>query len=101
MEDGGRLTAVDAGLPGFKGSLSSDLATVGCALGDVEAVVLTHSDADHTGLAAAFREAGARVLIHSDDEPKLRRPGPKSGDASPPKIIPQQQREWNVTLRKR
>jgi glyoxylase-like metal-dependent hydrolase (beta-lactamase superfamily II) len=87
VEDGGRLTAVDAGVPGFKGSLPADLAALGFGLGDVEAVILTHSDGDHTGVAEAMREGGARVLIHSADEPKLRKPGPKSGDAKPLKIL--------------
>jgi glyoxylase-like metal-dependent hydrolase (beta-lactamase superfamily II) len=87
VEDGGRLTAVDAGLPGFRDSLASDLGSLGFAPGDVEAVILTHSDSDHTGLAGALRAAGARVLIHSDDEPKLRKPGPKSGDGSPVKVL--------------
>jgi glyoxylase-like metal-dependent hydrolase (beta-lactamase superfamily II) len=87
VEDGGRLTAVDAGLPGFKGSLATDVAALGFGLGDIEAVILTHSDPDHTGLAEAMREAGARVLIHAADEPKLRKPGPKSGDAKPLNIL--------------
>jgi glyoxylase-like metal-dependent hydrolase (beta-lactamase superfamily II) len=61
--------------------------SVGFAPGDVEAVILTHSDSDHTGLTTALRAAGARILIRSEDEPKLRRPGPKSGDASPVKLL--------------
>jgi glyoxylase-like metal-dependent hydrolase (beta-lactamase superfamily II) len=81
VEEGARLTAVDAGVPGFKGSLAADLAALGFGLGDIEAVILTHSDGDHTGVAQALRDGGARVLIHSADEPKLRKPGPKSGDA--------------------
>jgi glyoxylase-like metal-dependent hydrolase (beta-lactamase superfamily II) len=87
VEENGRLTAVDAGLPGFGGSLVADLATVGFALGDIEAVILTHSDADHTGLAPMMHEAGARVLIHEADDPKLRKPGPKSGDAAPQNVL--------------
>lgn len=87
VEDGGRLTAVDAGLPRFRDTLDSDLQAIRHGIGDVEAVVLTHSDADHTGLADAFKEAGARVLIHSADERKLRKPGPKSGDASPLRLL--------------
>jgi glyoxylase-like metal-dependent hydrolase (beta-lactamase superfamily II) len=89
VEDGGRLTAVDAGLPGFRGSLVADLAGLGFALGDIDAVILTHSDADHTGLAPTMHDAGARVLIHAADEPKLRKPGPKSGDAKPQNILPE------------
>jgi glyoxylase-like metal-dependent hydrolase (beta-lactamase superfamily II) len=82
VEDGGKLTAVDAGLPGFAKTLEDDLRQIGHSLGEVEAVVLTHSDSDHTGVAPRLQEAGARVLIHSKDEPALRKPGPKSGDAS-------------------
>jgi glyoxylase-like metal-dependent hydrolase (beta-lactamase superfamily II) len=66
-----------------------DLATLGFALGDIDAVILTHPDADHTGLVPMIHEAGARVLISSADEPKLRKPGPKSGDAKPQNIIPE------------
>ena len=52
----------------------SDLSLLGRVPGDVNTLVLTHADVDHTGLAAALREAGARVLIHSADEPTSRRP---------------------------
>jgi glyoxylase-like metal-dependent hydrolase (beta-lactamase superfamily II) len=89
VEEGGRLTAVDAGLPGFKKTLSDDLGILGVRPEEIEAVILTHADADHMGLASTFRERGARVLIHPEGEPKLRRPGPKSGDASPVAVIPQ------------
>jgi glyoxylase-like metal-dependent hydrolase (beta-lactamase superfamily II) len=87
VEDGDRLTAVDTGLPGFLANLESDLEAVGHRVDDVDAVVLTHSDGDHTGLAAALREAGATVSIHADDEGTLRNPGPKSGDGSPVHLV--------------
>lgn len=51
--------------------------------------MLTHSDGDHTGLATTFRDAGARVLIGAADEPTLRKPGMKPGDASPKNILPE------------
>ena len=95
VEEEGRLTAVDAGLPGFKGSLQSDLAALGFAAGEIDAVILTHSDGDHTGLANALHEAGARLLISAGDEPKLRKPGPKPGDASPINLVPEL---WRPTL---
>lgn len=75
-------------MPGFSGSLVADLASLGFSLSDIDAVILTHSDVDHTGLTPSFRDAGARVLIHADDDPKLRKPGPKSGDAKPQNIVP-------------
>ncbi len=89
LEDSGRFTAVDAGLPGFRDDLDADLATLGISSDAVEALILTHSDADHTGLAGPFRDSGARVLIHSADQAALRKPGPKSGDAAPIHILPQ------------
>jgi glyoxylase-like metal-dependent hydrolase (beta-lactamase superfamily II) len=89
VEDGGRLTAVDAGLPGFRDSLETDLGAVGAGLADIEAVVLTHSDADHIGLASALKERGARVLIHTGDAETLRKPGAKGGDAKPINILPE------------
>ncbi len=89
VEEDGKLTAVDAGLPAYRKALASDLSLLGHALGDVEAVVLTHSDGDHIGLVHAFRGAGARVLINTGDEVSLRKPGPKSGDAKPMNVVPQ------------
>ena len=88
VEDGGKFTAVDAGLPRFRDDLKGDLAAVGAKPEDVEAVVLTHSDSDHTGLATDLRDAGARILIHRGDEATLAKPGPKKGDASPPHLLP-------------
>ena len=89
VEVDGRLTAVDAGLPKGAARLESDLERLGYGLGDVEAVVLTHSDGDHTGAAPALQEAGARVFIHEQDQETLRQPGPKSGDARPVRMLRQ------------
>ena len=83
VEDEGRLTAVDAGVRGFAGSLEADLRAIGHAPDDVDAVILTHSDFDHTGVVPELRDAGARVLIHAADDATLRKPGAKGGDASP------------------
>jgi glyoxylase-like metal-dependent hydrolase (beta-lactamase superfamily II) len=77
------LTALDAGLPGFVGRLEADLAAFGHAPSDVDAVVLTHGDSDHTGVAAVLQAAGARVLIHVSDEAALRTGKRKSTDGNP------------------
>jgi glyoxylase-like metal-dependent hydrolase (beta-lactamase superfamily II) len=86
VRDGDAVTAVDAGLPGFGDTLDHDLRRHDLRPGQVEAVVLTHSDGDHTGLASRFHDAGARVLIHTKDAATLANPGPKSGDAAPAKL---------------
>jgi glyoxylase-like metal-dependent hydrolase (beta-lactamase superfamily II) len=99
VADDGRLTAIDAGLPGFAGPLDADLRAIGHQLADVDAVVLTHSDSDHTGIAPHLKEAaGARVLIHEADEPALRKPGPKGGDASPRHLLPNLWRPFAVKI---
>lgn len=91
------MTAVDAGLPGFGKTLQSDLSLLGHSLNDLEAVVLTHSDGDHIGLAPTLRDAGARILINSGDEGTLAKPRPKSGDAKPINLVPQL---WHPTFLK-
>jgi glyoxylase-like metal-dependent hydrolase (beta-lactamase superfamily II) len=87
LEEGGRLTVVDAGAPKFGAALEAQLGAAGFSLGDVEAVVLTHSDSDHTGVVSLLQKAGARVLIHEADEDTLRDPGPKTGDARPSRLL--------------
>jgi len=88
VEDGGRLTAVDAGIPGFAKHLEADLRAIGHAPADVVSLVLTHSDADHTGIAPRLKEAGARVLVNAADDATLRKPRPKRGDAAPWHTLP-------------
>lgn len=56
VEEAGRWTAVDAAVAGYADTLEQDLASVGAAPGDIDALVLTHADADHTGLAGRLSE---------------------------------------------
>ena len=98
VKEGDAYTAVDAGLPRFAASLEADLAALGVSPADVKAVVLTHSDADHVGVVPQLRAAGARVLVHADDEQTLARPRPKTGDASPRHLLAHalDRRLWRV-----
>src|SRR6185295_447151 len=51
VEDGGRVTVIDAGLPGLWKDLGPELDAMGRSLDDVAAVLLTHGDVDHVGFA--------------------------------------------------
>ena len=72
LEAGGRLTVLDAGLPGNWGEFSSALSQLGHQLSDIDAVLITHHHPDHAGNAERMRSSGARVLSHPADAPYLR-----------------------------
>ncbi len=113
IEDGNRLTLVDAGLPGFRRGLDDFLRSRGRSVADIDAVILTHAHPDHVGIAESVRrDAPAPVFVHEHDAemartaktgkrdgsllPYLRRPavykllvmGLRNGAARPVKIDP-------------
>jgi glyoxylase-like metal-dependent hydrolase (beta-lactamase superfamily II) len=55
VEDGDRLTVVDAGVPTSWASLEQALPRIGRKLDDVAAVVLTHTHFDHLSFAERAR----------------------------------------------
>ncbi len=84
IEEGGRITIVDAGLPASWGSLLGALERLGRSTGDVEALVLTHAHFDHIGFAERARaELGVPVWVHENDAPLTRRPWQYMSERSP------------------
>jgi glyoxylase-like metal-dependent hydrolase (beta-lactamase superfamily II) len=86
VEEGGRLTVVDSGVPGYWPQLGERLSALGHAPADIEAVILTHPHPDHIGLAERIRrEAGARVLLPAADADmaRTRKPDKKDGSMLP------------------
>ena len=68
VEEDGRYTLVDAGLPGAFDQLLALMQELGADLHDIDAVVLTHGHSEHIGIAERVRtEAQARVHIHGAD----------------------------------
>ncbi len=73
VEEGGLVTIIDAGLPGYWRDLPAELAAMGRSLDDVRAVVLTHGDTDHIGFAERLRrERGVPVHVHALDAGRAR-----------------------------
>ena len=68
IDEGGRITFVDAGLAGYWDQIPSFLSGLNRSITDVAAVVLTHSHGDHTGCVKRLQaESGADVFIHSEE----------------------------------
>ncbi len=62
------LVLIDTGSSNKRAELEQELAKAGCKPGDLELVVLTHGDFDHTGNAAYLRHKyGTQVAMHKDD----------------------------------
>lgn len=75
IEEEGRLTIVDAGVPTSWATFEDALSSLGRQRGDVEAVVLTHGHFDHLGFAERARsELGVPVYVHEADVPLTRHP---------------------------
>jgi glyoxylase-like metal-dependent hydrolase (beta-lactamase superfamily II) len=75
IEEDGRLTVVDTGVPTSWPSLIEALKNLGRRLSDIEAVVLTHAHFDHLGFAERARaDLGVEVWVHENDVPLTKQP---------------------------
>jgi glyoxylase-like metal-dependent hydrolase (beta-lactamase superfamily II) len=95
VDDAG-VVVVDAGVSGFRPQLEPGLNLLGRSVSDIRAVLLTHSDADHTGVAAAIRsENDVPVYIHEQEVELLAKPRLKKTDGS---ILPHLRRPslWSL-----
>lgn len=67
LVDDGEVTLVDAGLPRTIPSLRAELSAVGYDVEEIDRILLTHYDIDHTGGLARIRTAGAPVFLGERD----------------------------------
>lgn len=73
VEDDRGLTMIDAGLPGQWGELMAELARLGRSPEDIAAIILTHADTDHLGVAERLRrDHGVTVHVHEADAAQAR-----------------------------
>src|SRR3954468_22800725 len=71
LEEGGKVTIVDAGLPRYRPQLDEALRKIGREISDVEALVLTHAHIDHVGFAQILQaERGIPVHAHEAEVPQ-------------------------------
>jgi glyoxylase-like metal-dependent hydrolase (beta-lactamase superfamily II) len=74
IREAGRLTLVDAGFPGHYRTFIEGIHKLGHEVKDVEAIILTHSHADHTGFAESLRrQINVPVFIHEADRDAIGR----------------------------
>jgi glyoxylase-like metal-dependent hydrolase (beta-lactamase superfamily II) len=79
LEQDGEVTLIDAGLSGYRDTLEPALAEMGRSIDDVKAIVLTHADPDHVGLAGELQRAhGIPVYVHRADTSAPSRTGPST-----------------------
>jgi len=65
---------VDTGRASKLARLEKELDAVGCKPGNLNLILLTHGDFDHTGNAAHLREKyGARIAMHQEDSAMVER----------------------------
>jgi glyoxylase-like metal-dependent hydrolase (beta-lactamase superfamily II) len=72
LPERGPVVVIDTGLAGNADRIVAQIEALGRRRSDVELILLTHPDVDHSGSAARLKRlTGARVAIHEADAPGL------------------------------
>jgi glyoxylase-like metal-dependent hydrolase (beta-lactamase superfamily II) len=74
VQSGHRFVLIDTGPASGREKLHAALADAGCGRGDLNLIILTHGDFDHTGNCRSLRERlGAPVAMHPGDAGMIER----------------------------
>jgi hydroxyacylglutathione hydrolase len=74
LKTGSGFFLIDTGVANTRSALDKKLERQGCKPGELNLVILTHGDSDHTGNAVHLREKyGAKLAIHSEDAEMVER----------------------------
>jgi glyoxylase-like metal-dependent hydrolase (beta-lactamase superfamily II) len=92
IADGGDVTIIDAGVPGYYGDLAAEIESMGSSIDRVRALLLTHGHSDHIGFAERLRkERGVPVSVHEIDAAlargEIKNPGGATGKVRPLPLI--------------
>ncbi|MDF1597113.1 MAG: MBL fold metallo-hydrolase [Acidimicrobiia bacterium] len=68
ITEGGKATVIDAGCSKEWPKLVAGLGQIGLAPDDVEAIIATHSHADHLGFGREAANAGVTIKVHEAEE---------------------------------
>lgn len=72
-DEEGNIAIIDTGMPKSEKKIAAQIKASGKKLEDVKFIIITHSDIDHSGSAAALKElTGAKIAIHKADADKVR-----------------------------
>ena len=65
---------IDTGMAGNRAALERELGAAGCAPGDLQLIVITHGDPDHSGNAAYLRaKYAAKIAMHKAEAAAVER----------------------------
>ena len=82
LEEDGKITMVDAGLPVSSAGLLAYMAKMGLAPQAIRRVIITHHHIDHVGgLSEVLKLSGAEVWAHRDDAAMIEGTVPRPGIA--------------------
>jgi glyoxylase-like metal-dependent hydrolase (beta-lactamase superfamily II) len=88
IAEGGEVTIIDAGVPGYYRDLPAELESMGSSIDRVRALLLTHGHSDHIGFGERLRaERKVPVSVHEIDATlargEIKNPGGATGKIRP------------------